>query len=417
MIQSLFHFIKKFITAKQFLNTFRKSPKDFTRNRKVTFTTMILLILSSLGRSIQAGIDEFIITMNTDFDTYSKQAFSKRRQCIKPEAFLKILKLSSEFFYENADFKTFHNYKILAVDGSKIDLPYNKQLMDKYGCQKGTNNSIQALASCVTDVMNNIVVDQILAPCCANERLLAQQHIQHLNEVKTGKEIILFDRGYPSSELIDELEKNNMKYVMRCGSVFTKGLKKKLKGNDCVITHKFEKTKIELTMRIVSFPISSKNTEMIVTNIFDKEFKPDDFKILYNMRWGIEKTYNCVKNMFCLESFTGSLPDTVLQDFYAILFLYNAASVIVFENEKKLSEKYKKRSNKLKYKTNLKMTVIKVKDILIKSLLSNSGKKRDRLFAVLSRQLEREVIPIRDNRFYERKIKHTKHKFSQNQKL
>lgn len=135
------------------------------------------------------------------------------------------------------------------------------------------------------------------------------------------------------------------------------------------------------------------------------------------MCWGIEKTYNCVNNMFCLESFTGSLPDTVLQDFYTVLFLYNAASVIVFENEKKLSEKYKERSNKLKYKTNVKMTVVKLKDILIKSLLSNSSKKRNRLFDVLSRQLERETIPIRDNRSYERKIKHTKHKFSQNQKL
>lgn len=114
--------------------------------------------------------------------------------------------------------------------------------------------------------MNNIVINPILAPCCANERLLAQQHIQHLNEIKTGREIILFDRGYPSSELIGELEKNNIKYVMRCSSVFTKGLKKKLTDSDCVITHKFEKTKIKITMRIVSFSISGKNTEMIVTN-------------------------------------------------------------------------------------------------------------------------------------------------------
>jgi len=417
MIQRLFHFIKKSITANQFLNTFRKSPKDFTRNRKVTFTTMILLILSSLGRSIQAGIDEFIINMNTDFDTYSKQAFSKRRQCIKPEAFLEILKLSVKFFYENAEFKTFNGYKILAVDGSKIDLPYNKQLMDKYGCQKGTNNSIQALASCLTDVMNNIVIDAILAPCCENECLLAQQHINHLNETKTGKEIILFDRGYPSSELINELEKNNIKYIMRCGSVFTKGFKKKLTGNDCIITHKFEKTKIELTMRVISISVSDKKTEIFVTNIFNKEFEPDNFKTLYSMRWGIEKTYNCVKNMFCLESFTGSLPNTILQDFYAVLFLYNAASVIVFENNEKLSEKYRDRSNKLKYKTNVKMTVIKVKDILIKSLLSNSNKKHDRLLSVLARQLERELIPIRYNRFFERKVKHTKHKFSQNLKL
>lgn len=417
MIQNLFHFIKETITEKQFLNTFRKSPKDFTRNRKVTFTTMILLILSILGRSIQAGIDEFIINMNTDFDTYSKQAFSKRRQCIKPEAFLEILKLSVKFFYENAEFKTFKGYKILAVDGSKIDLPYNKQLMDKYGCQKGTNNSIQALASCLIDVMNSIVIDAILAPCSGNERLLAQQHINNLNEIKTGKEIILFDRGYPSSELIKELEKNNIKYIMRCSSVFTKGFKKKLKGNDCIITHKFENTKIELTMRVISISIPNNKTEILITNIFSKEFTLDDFKTLYNMRWGIEKTYDCVKNMFCLESFTGTLPDTILQDFYAVLFLYNAVSVMVLENNEKLSEKYKGKSNKLKYKTNVKMAVIKVKDILIKSLLSNSNKKSNRLLSVLTRQLEREVIPIRDNRLFDRKVRHTKHKFSQNQKL
>ena len=85
MIQNLFHFIKKFITAKQFLNTFRKSPKDFTRNRKVTFTTMILLILSSLGRSIQAGIDEFILTLIL----IQNKPFQKEDNALNRKLFLK----------------------------------------------------------------------------------------------------------------------------------------------------------------------------------------------------------------------------------------------------------------------------------------------------------------------------------------
>lgn len=417
MIKGLFQFVRDMISTPQFLLDFRKSEKDFTRNRKVSFTAMMHLILSILGRSVQAGIDEFIINMNTDFDTYSKQAFSKGRQRIKPEAFFELLKISSKYFYDNAEYKTFHGYRILTVDGSKIDLPYSKQLMEKYGCQKGSNNSIQSLASCLVDVMNNIVVDGILAPCAGNERKLTEQHIQLLNETEKDKIIILFDRGYPSSQLISELEKNGIKYIMRCDSNFIKGFKNEINGNDCIITHKFERTKIELTMRIVSFPISDKTTEIIVTNVFDEQFTVDDFKELYNMRWGIEKTYNCIKNMFCLESFTGALPDAVLQDFYAVLYLYNAASMIIFENNEKLSEKYKEKNNKLKYKTNVKMAVIKVKDILIKTLMSDSSKQQDLLFDVISRQLERELTSIRDNRVYERKIKHTKHKYPQNQKL
>ncbi len=383
MIKGLFQFVRDIISTQQFLLDFRKNKSDFTRNRKVSFATMINLILSTLGRSIQAGIDEFIINMNTDFDTYSKQAFSKGRHRIKPEAFLELVKISSRYFYKNAEYKTFRGNRVLAIDGSKIDLPYNKQLMEKYGCQKGSNNSIQALASCLVDVMNNIVIDGILAPCSGNERELAEQHIQHLSEAERDKTIILFDRGYPSSQLISEIEKTGIKYIMRCNSSFLKGFKNKIKGNDCIITHKFEKTKIELTMRIVSFPISDNTTEIIVTNIFDKEYTVNDFKQLYNMRWGIEKTYNCIKNMFCLESFTGTLPDTVLQDFYAVLYLYNAASMIVFENNEKLSEKYKEKNNKLKYKTNVKMAIIKVKDILIKALMSDSSKQQDLLFNVI----------------------------------
>jgi len=52
----------------------RKSKKDFIRNRKISFAMNILLIFACLKRSIQTGIEQFIIDMNTGFNTYSKQA-------------------------------------------------------------------------------------------------------------------------------------------------------------------------------------------------------------------------------------------------------------------------------------------------------------------------------------------------------
>lgn len=140
----------------------------------------ILLILSALKHSIQTGIDQFLIDTDAAFDTYSKQAFSKGRQRILPEAFLELHKRSVEFFYNETEYKTYFDHRILAVDGSKINLPYNKELLEIYGSQNSTNGLIQSLVSCIVDVMNNVILDGIMAPFNGNERKLAKQHIGNL---------------------------------------------------------------------------------------------------------------------------------------------------------------------------------------------------------------------------------------------
>lgn len=199
MLKKFIEFTKLIVNTTEFMEKSRKNKKVFIRNRKVSFAMNILLIFACLKHSIQTGIDQFIIDMDTGFNTYSKQAFSKRRQCILPEAFQELYRLSTEFFYKEAGYKTYSGYRILAVDGSKVNLPCNKELMEIYGCQKSTNNLIQSLVSCLTDVLNNVILDGIMAPCNGNGRELAKQHILNLSKIKTDKDIILFDRGYPSA--------------------------------------------------------------------------------------------------------------------------------------------------------------------------------------------------------------------------
>lgn len=162
--------------------------------------------------------------------------FSKGRQRILPEAFKGFHRISTEFFYKETDYKTYCGYHILAVNGSKTDLPYNKELMEIYGCQKPTNNLIQSLASCLTDVLNNVVLDGIMAPCNGNERELAKQHILNPSKIKTSKDIILFDRGYPSAGLMQYIEQPGCKYIMRCNTSFLAGMKKDYR-NDGIIKH------------------------------------------------------------------------------------------------------------------------------------------------------------------------------------
>ncbi len=106
MLKKFIDFTKLIVNTTEFMEKFRKSKKDFIRNRKVSFAMNILLIFVCLKRSIQTGIDQFLIDMNTEFDTYSKQAFSKGRQRILPEAFKELHRLSTEFFPESVSFTT-----------------------------------------------------------------------------------------------------------------------------------------------------------------------------------------------------------------------------------------------------------------------------------------------------------------------
>lgn len=414
MLKKFIEFTKLIVNTTEFMEKSRKNKKVFIRNRKVSFAMNILLIFACLKRSIQTGIDQFIIDMDTGFNTYSKQAFSKRRQCILPEAFQELYRLSTEFFYKEAGYKTYSGYRILAVDGSKVNLPCNKELMEIYGCQKSTNNLIQSLVSCLTDVLNNVILDGIMAPCNGNGRELAKQHILNLSKIKTDKDIILFDRGYPSAWLMQYIDQSGFKYIMRCSTSFVASINKKNFTNDGIIKHKFKKNGKEVTFRILRFSISNNTTEVLVTNIFE-EFSTSNFKELYNMRWGIEKTYNCIKNRFGLESFSGTKPVCILQDFYANLYLYNALAMLMYGNNNKTPEK-KDIETKYVYKINESQAVNKIRDNLIKAVMAESKIERNKLFMKVYKQLQKELVPVRPNRTYKRKRKHPGVKFPQNQK-
>lgn len=69
-----------------------------------------------------------------EFPAVSKQAISKARQGIKPSLFRELFNLSSDIFYANIENrKTWHNYHIFAIDGTKLQLPNSKSNFESFG--------------------------------------------------------------------------------------------------------------------------------------------------------------------------------------------------------------------------------------------------------------------------------------------
>ena len=147
------------IESREYLLASRQSEKDFTRRRKMSFTNYIWYLLTMAKRSLTSGLQAFVKELNVSWDSYSKQAFSQGRQRIKPEAIKALMSATQERFYQEANYATWKGMRVLAIDGSRYNLPTSEELREHYGIQKSSGEQVQALGSCLYDVLNGLVLD------------------------------------------------------------------------------------------------------------------------------------------------------------------------------------------------------------------------------------------------------------------
>ena len=98
-IESILKVVYDILNNKAFMEKYRMSKTDFTRNRKLGFAEICLLILKGFTRGLTHGISEFIKEIGNEFDSYSKASFCEAIRKIKPEAFQEICKLTVENYY------------------------------------------------------------------------------------------------------------------------------------------------------------------------------------------------------------------------------------------------------------------------------------------------------------------------------
>lgn len=408
-------YIHYIIFSDYYIRRATKRQMDFTRNRKMSFTDYIFAIIKGTKTSLQSSIYTFFESQNRNQMEYSKQAFSKGRQRIKPEAFQELFLAVAERFYQKAETNTWRGYHLFGIDGTRMNLPCTQELKDIYGVQSSQGApQVQALVSCLYDLLNGMIVDTRFCGCKSSERDAAQEMIAAYDAEKYGKPVFIMDRGYPSAELIDTVMQSGHKFVMRCSTEFLRSMQ--LPKQDNVFEHKFVKLKETVKIRVVKIGLASGETEYLVTNLFDSDLTENAFRDLYHTRWGIETKYNDIKNKLEIENFTGYSPDAILQDFYATVFLANLAGVLEFDLHEEIEAAHSSPENKYEYQMNTNMTISELKRTVIEMIATKSKAKRMKLFFEMKKRLYKAVVPVRPNRTSPREKKHKSSKFSQNVK-
>lgn len=323
--------IKKFLLSEiellsnNLTDYIRNPGRDFSRNRKLPFSTIIKSIIGMESKSLT---NELIDSFNTS-DLPSASVFVQQRQKIKPEAFKAIF----DGFTSRILKRTKENMGVLAVDGTDIQIATNPD--DRTSYHSGTNGQkpynllhLNALYDLEKRLYTDVVIQGKMN---TNEHAALQEMVDRSN---ISKALLIADRGYESYNNMAHIQEKGWFFLIRirdgtngmkngfelpdkeefdvdislkltrkqtneAKELFAKDknhykfiphstpfdfLSNKLRKNDPIQFYK-------LNFRIVRFKITEDTYETVLTNLSRIEYPAKTIKDLYARGWGLKHLF------------------------------------------------------------------------------------------------------------------------------
>lgn len=327
--------------------------KDFTRNRKMTFVETISFILSLSSCSLPGELRKFF---KSESGMPSKSAFIQQRQKIAPEAFRALF---DEFTGSIKMKNSFRGFRLLACDGTDVNLPHNPadtvtSVQTNPNARSYNTLHINTLYDLINNVYTDFTIDFGIA---AHETAALSCMTKRIQ--KPEKTILVADRGYGHLTTIYRLSEIGTYFVLRCKDVhsnsflagmappdkefdldisriLTRSHKKDIRSNPeyLIVSGRnsldFSDGKCyPVSFRACRFQLPSGDYECLVTNLPRSRFSVSDLKQIYMLRWGIETSFRDLKYAIGLMYFHAKKLNSVLQEIYSALLMFNFCSLVI----------------------------------------------------------------------------------------
>lgn len=414
----------------------KKDSNTFTRNRKMPLKDMVLCCLSKKGLTTSFELRNYFKQKEAWPMQLSVQGYLQQRKRLNPEVFSYLNLEYLKDFYSSDEVELWNGYLLLAVDGSKAEVPNSRENRERFGIsnnQHSQTGQVRALVSGMYDILNRFYLDIEIEHISISENELAKQNLNYLKDMKLKQPIlVIFDRGYPAIEFVDFLETHGIHYLFRLSSNDYKAERTKMKSHDETVflkhtsqrltkirkkhpeRYEYMKEKGETQVRISVSELPSGKDLALMTNL-PTEIRPEQLSDLYYQRWEIEKKYHTLKNKMKFESVTGKSTIYVYQDFWSQILVYNMIQDIRKTADEEATKTGKKNGNKYPMHTNENQAIGLFKECMIKIVLEDNLLKRVRMLEELQKEMENHVLPIRELPNRERK-KNLSNKYKNNQK-
>lgn len=417
--EGIIYRVRDLVMVDEVEGKYKSRPADFTRHRILPFKLLVVFMLRKLYKNLALEISEFFRELAQPKITLSKSAFTQARQKLSPLFFRDLLEKFNLEFYSDNDERVckLENMRILAVDGSTLDLPYSQELAAVYGTHSNQHKEVRYIkgrVSLMYDLLNGMILDGVLQPFAQGEPTAALKHLPYA----TAGDLLVYDRSYASFQMVWEHRQRNLQVLMRLRSSFSQQVEdfacssqqdvvvEMKPGKNTPIKDKAYSRKTALAVRLIKFKLDNGETALLLTSLLDKEAFPIALlKKIYAMRWGVETTYDILKNVLKVEYFSGLSQVAVEQDFYISMFLMNIQTLLAEELQQELKDRYGHR--KLEYKINQATAIGHLKKKVVDLFISNEPKE---ILLLLKESFLQHVEPVRPNRKYPREKDKYRHR-------
>ena len=400
------NYIRNQIYSKQFLELNRKSDKDFTRKRKLTFPKIILFMLNSIKKSLQKELTEFFLNFSNE-KNITNSAYSQSRMKLNHTAFIELNDGIIKEFYTDNIFDLWKGFRLLAIDGSRIQLPLSLEIIEYFGFaqNQGVVPIPMVQASSCYDLLNNMIINSEIDRYETSEYNLS---LKHLEKCQFEKDLLIYDRYYDGmwfmfyhilkkKDFIIRMAKNSITEVQNFFNSNEESKIIEITKLHIDSKNQLKKLGIEFIpfkIRLVKVILDNGEVEVLATSLLDEKKYPNkEFKWLYGKRWGIETNFDHLKNHLMIEDFTGLSSLSVLQDFFVSMFMANMQQILISEAQDEL--KKQKKDTEYEYKINKNLSFGFMKDRFVKILLD---KNADRNIKDLKELFKINPSPIREGR-------------------
>lgn len=359
---------------------YRIDNPDFSRQRVLKMETVINLLFSMQGGSLKKELYDAGISA-------SASAFVQQRNkipwTVMEDVFEKFNSLCN-------DTKTYKGYRVLAIDGTTINMARNPQ-SDSFVINNSTPKGYNQLhVNPLYDVLNKTYQYCVIQPQPQQDEVGALVFMLKWYDFKE-KTLIVADRGYESYNAFAHIQNtSNVDFLIRVKQdrtamreigklpmteldtdvsftiTTTQTKEDKEKGYILLQTRKNEdrvyssKTRAgrwdfpspyPMTFRVVRFQLETGEYETLATSL-PRSITLAEIKELYHARWGIETAFRELKYGIGLVNLHGKKDDFVKQEIFAAMTMANFCSRIVNEVVVQKND-----TNIHEYKVNMSMAI------------------------------------------------------------
>lgn len=372
-----------------FESEFGKPPSAFSRKSELTKERVIDLLLGMTGGNLDKELYKAGVSAK-------RSAFSQRRNHISS---LELEEIFERFNQSEANIKTYKGYRVLAVDGTIVNMPRNPKsatFVQHASAPKGYN---QFHVNPLYDVLNKTYQHVVIQPQPKQDEIGALRFMLDWYTFPS-KTLIVADRGYESYNLIAHFLENKVDFLIRVKQdisamreikklpmteldkdiSFTISTRqtKEAKENGYVIvqTRKHKdgnrayspntKNKLwdyhspyHMRFRVVRVLLDTGEYETLITSLKrgSDGFSAVEIKELYHARWGIETAFRELKYSMGLVNLHSRKDEYVRQEIVCNILMSNFCARIA-------SQVVVQKSAKARYdhKVNMKMAIFLCKE-------------------------------------------------------